>query len=100
MSKIHSTKDGGVHVVLRNAHVTEKTAMMSGEANKRNVYVFNVDPRSTKCEVERAIKDIYKVSPARINILVRKGKRKFARGKIVTSNEAKIAYVFLKKGDK
>lgn len=66
---------------------------------ERGVYVFNVPTAVTKKDVEKAIKEQYKVSPVRVNIVNTKAKKTFVRNRAGKTTDSKKAYVFLKKGD-
>lgn len=50
--------------------LTEK----SNEARENNCYCFEVNKRANKCEVKRALEEIYKVNVLRCNIINVKGK--------------------------
>lgn len=56
--------------ILIAPHVTEKTAQTSGE----NVFVFDVDTDATKIEIKQAFKDLYNITPERVNTVSSKGK--------------------------
>lgn len=83
--------------VLKKPKVTEKAGIA---AESRNVYTFEVTKDATKKTVAQAVKDLYKVTPIKVNMVslpskvVSKGGKTGARGAI------KKALVFLKKGDK
>jgi large subunit ribosomal protein L23 len=81
--------------VLRAPRITEK-ATMSAE---KNGYVFNVDPRATKSEVIKAIKEVYGVDALRITITTVVPKTKMNRGRAGVRSGGKKATVWLKKGD-
>jgi len=76
--------------------VTEKSSILAS-ANK---YVFLVNVKANKSEIEKAIVNLYKVRPAKINIMNVKGK-KVSRGGRVTGERKDVrkAIVTLKKGD-
>ncbi len=88
--KIHSAD------IIKRPRVTEKATI----ATDKNQYVFEVSGRASKISVAKAIKDIYGVTPIRVNITRNPGKTKFVRGKVGHTSGVKKAVVFLKKGDK
>jgi len=75
--------------------ITEKAAY----ASENNVFVFNVAPDANKIQIKKAIKDMYKVSPTKIAIVVNKPKTVVFRGRLGKQSGFKKAYVTLKKGD-
>lgn len=81
--------------VLSSPRVTEKASMLQ----ERNVYVFNVPVSVTKKDVEKAVKEQYKVTPLRVNMVQIKSKKTFVRNKLGKTAKGKKAYIFLKKGD-
>lgn len=74
-------------------------------AQTKNTYVFLTDTSATKQEIERAVKEIFKVNPKSIRTLVRNGKAtRFSRGKraypgTTYKSDKKIVYVTLKDGE-
>ena len=63
-------------------------------------YIFEVDSKSTKKEIKRAIRDLYGVLPIKVNIIKKKG-RKIRYGRVSGMTKArKKAIVTLKPGDK
>lgn len=84
-----------LHNVIKHPRVTEKAAILSGE----RVYTFEVHADATKIDIARAVKDIYKVKPVRVNISISPAKRKIVRGKRGVTSAVKKALVYLKKGD-
>jgi large subunit ribosomal protein L23 len=83
--------------VLKKTRITEKAGI---KAESENVYTFEVTKRATKKNVAEAIKQIYKVSPVKINITMLPVKSTLARGKKGVKGGAKKAVVYLKKGEK
>ncbi len=75
--------------------ITEKAAY----ASENNVFVFNVAKDANKIQIRKAIKDMYKVSPTKIAIVVNKPKTVVFRGRLGKKSGFKKAYVTLKKGD-
>ena len=87
----------GVSNVIRRPRLTEKAANLSS----LNIYTFDVVPGASKQDVARALLSLYKVTPAKINVVNTKGKDvslRTRRGK-GTQNKTRKAYVYLKKGD-
>lgn len=81
--------------VIIGPRVTEKAAYSA----EKNTFVFNVAMNANKIQVKQAIKDLYKVSPTDVNMVVSKPKPKTFRGQRGTQQAFKKAYVTLKKGD-
>lgn len=75
--------------------VTEKAAY----AAEKNTFVFNVAMEANKIQIKQAIKDMYKVVPTKIAIVVTKPEAVVFRGKPGKKSAFKKAYVTLKKGD-
>lgn len=82
--------------VLLNPHVTEKATVNS----ESSVYVFNIDPRTTKTLVKKSFIEKYKVNPIKISTVTIPAKNVFVRGKKGKKSGYKKAYIYLKKGDK
>lgn len=82
--------------VIIRPRITEKATIVQ----EGNVYVFEVFSDATKSKVSKAIKEIYKVEPKKVNVVNSPSKKVFIRGKIGTKSGVKKAYVYLKEGDK
>ncbi len=82
--------------VLMNPRITEKATFSS----EKSVYVFKIDPRTTKKLVEKAFVEKYKVVPVKVNTVNIPAKNIFVRGKKGRKSGYKKAYVYLKKGEK
>ena len=82
--------------ILIRPHVTEK-ATMSAE---NSVYVFEVDPKATKKDINKAFVEKYKITPVRINTVTIPAKNVFVRGKRGKKSGYKKAYMYLAKGQK
>ncbi|MEK9172980.1 MAG: 50S ribosomal protein L23 [Patescibacteria group bacterium] len=82
--------------LIKRPLVTEKSTNL----NEIGKYVFAVDPRATKNEVKKLIKEIYKVDPIRVNIINLPSKTKRFRN--IRGKESGItkAIVTLKEGQK
>lgn len=83
--------------VLKGTRITEKAAFLAG----RKVYVFNIDPRATAKDVSKAIQEVYKVTPKKVNMAkVASKPRKSRRTRHVGHTSAgKKAYVYLQGKD-
>lgn len=81
--------------VVIGPRVTEKAAY----ASERNVFVFNVAMDANKIQIKQAIKELYKVTPIKIAIVVTKPEVVVFRGHLGKKSAFKKAYVTLKKGD-
>jgi len=85
-------------MVLLRPVVSEKTYGLMD----KNVYVFVVDPRSTKIEIRRAVEESFGVKVDNVNTLNRKGKSTRNRRTNTPGKRAdtKRAFVTLHPGDK
>ncbi len=83
--------------ILIRPRITEKAAVLSESAN---VYTFEITKSATKTTVKRAVKEVYKVSPTRINIVKLPSKKVIVKGKKGSTRDIRKAYVYLKAGDK
>lgn len=83
--------------VIVKPRITEKAVAM----NDSNVYTFIVRRDANKYDVKDAVKELYKVTPVKVNI-VNKAPRQYmsrSRGRKISEQGMKKAYVYLKKGD-
>ena len=94
--KISSHKNNILSAIKR-PKITEKAGIKS---ESQNVYTFEVFKNATKPDIADAVRQIYKVTPIKINIVNLPAKAKFTRGKVGARKAIKKALVFLKKGDK
>lgn len=83
--------------VLLRPRITEKAG---DKAMNHNVYVFDVDPRTTKFHIKKAVEQMYKVSAMKVSVVTIRPKTVVVRGKKGQTRGGKKAYVYLKKGDK
>jgi len=83
-------------LLLKNPRITEKAS----SALEHNVYTFDITDSANKTEIKKAVFDLYKVKPVRVNILAIPRKQILARGKEGMKGGGKKAYVYLKKEDK
>jgi large subunit ribosomal protein L23 len=92
----HAT-DYNLMAVIEKPHLTEKAMSQ----NERNVYTFMVAKNATKYTVAQAVKEVYKVTPVKVNIVNKLPNKSMsgARGRMVSQKGYKKAYVYLKKGD-
>ena len=74
--------------------ITEKTTSMS----EQNKIVFKVPSRANKKNLKKNIEKIFKVNVTKINIINKKNRTKFTRGKTIKVKGYKKAIVTLKKG--
>lgn len=82
--------------ILKQPHVTEKATMSS----ENSVYVFEVDPKTTKSVIAKAFIEKYKITPVKITTVTIQAKNVFVRGKKGLKSGYKKAYVYLAKGQK
>jgi large subunit ribosomal protein L23 len=81
--------------VLKAPKVTEKSAFISSG----NAYTFDVAADANKIQIKQAIKEAYKVTPLKVNVINRKAHKATKRGRKIHVSAKKKAIVFLKKGD-
>jgi large subunit ribosomal protein L23 len=84
-------------LIIKKPRITEKSGI---QAELKGIYTFEVTTASNKKNIAKAIKEIYKVTPIRINITNLPAKKVMARGKVGRVSGVKKAVVYLKKGDK
>ena len=82
--------------LIKKPFFAEKSGILS-ESGK---YVFMVDKNSTKNEVKKAIKALYKVDAVQVNIINQSSKPKKFRNIKSESSGFKKAIVTVKKGQK
>lgn len=82
--------------ILIRPRITEKATVSS----ENFVYVFEIDPRTTKNLVMKAFKEKYKVTPIKVSVVNIPQKNVFVRGKKGVRAGYKKAYVYVKKGEK
>ncbi len=81
---------------MKKPRITEKASFHI----EQNVYTFDVEKSANKSEIKKAIFQIYKVKPVKINILMVPDKQIFVKGKKGVKSGGKKALVYLKKEDK
>lgn len=73
--------------------------MLTEKSTQAGVYFFQVPVRVNRSEVKKAIKAVYGVTPAKVNILNRSGKHKNFAYRPGVRSDWKRAIVMLKPGD-
>jgi large subunit ribosomal protein L23 len=89
----HEHRDASI--ILRRPYITEKSNALAAQ----HAYVFEVESNATKIEIRRAVEELYKVRPVRVNVAVRPDKRIVYRGKAGVKQGFKKAIVYLKAGE-
>lgn len=85
------------HTIIKKVLLTEKG---TGLTEKANQYLFRVDRTANKLEIKRAVEDLFGVKVARVNTMLRRGKRKRERSvNYGMTSEWKRAIVTLRKGE-
>ena len=74
--------------------VTEKSTNLS----EQNKIVFKVPSKANKVNLKKNIEKIFKVNVTKINIINKKNRTKFTRGRTVKVKGYKKAIITLKKG--
>lgn len=83
--------------LIKKPWVTEKSTRLAEEGK----YVFIVDPRATKPEIKKAVKDIYKVDATDVNVVNRPAKiKRFGQAMKGATGGYRKAIVTLKEGQK
>ncbi|MFZ2072606.1 MAG: 50S ribosomal protein L23 [Minisyncoccia bacterium] len=82
--------------IIKKPRITEKASFHA----EQNVYTFDVPKSANKTEIKKAIFELYKVKPVKVNILAVPRKVIFVRGKEGAKGGGKKALVYLKEGDK
>lgn len=85
-----------INEVIIEPVLTEKATILS----KDQVYMFYVNPKSSKTQIKTVLEKIYPVEIGKIRIMIRKGKKVRVGKKMTTKKLAdrKVAYIKLKKG--
>lgn len=84
-------------LIIKKPRITEKSGI---QAETSNVYTFEVTAKANKKNIAKAVKEIYKVTPVKVNIVNLPAKVIFSRGKSGRKSGVKKAVVYLKKGEK
>jgi len=83
--------------IIRRPIVTEKGSILKDDNNQ---LVFEVDPRTNKPEIKKAIERLFKVTVLSVRTQNRIGKRKRMGKTLGRRKNWKKAYVTLKEGDR
>jgi len=83
--------------IIRRPIVTEKGSILKDDNNQ---LVFEVDPRTNKPEIKKAIERLFKVTVLSVRTQNRIGKRKRMGRTLGRRKNWKKAYVTLKEGDR
>lgn len=84
--------------ILIRPVVTEKST--SHAESDTPQYTFEVHPRSTKPEIQKAIEKVFNVKVVKVNTLILKGKIKRVRARAGRRSDRKKAFITLAKGQK
>lgn len=84
-------------IVIKKPRITEKSGI---QAELNSTYTFEVSERANKKSIAKAVKEIYKVTPIKVNIINLPAKIVHSRGKLGRKSGVKKAIVSLKKGEK
>lgn len=84
-------------LIIKKPRITEKSGI---QAEVAGIYTFEVATSANKKSIAKAVKEIYKVTPVKVNITNLPSKKVFSRGKLGRQSGVKKAVVYLKKGDK
>lgn len=99
--KLNKEKTVSSFSSYRSAILKPRVTEKSGDASQKlNAYTFEIKSSASKNEVAKAIKELFKIVPFKINIINLPRKRILSRGKKGWSGGVKKAIVYLKKGDK
>jgi len=82
--------------IIKNPRITEKASSLA----EGNVYTFDISDIANKNEVKKAIFELYKVHPLKVNIINIPAKKIFFKGKFGKKTGTRKAVVYLKKEDK
>ena len=82
--------------LIKKPLITEKSTALEAIGK----YVFAVEPKATKNEIKKAVKELYKVDVADVNVLNTSEKRKRFRNIVGHKSGFKKAIVTLKAGQK
>ena len=84
-------------LIIKKPRITEKSGI---QAEVAGIYTCEVTEKANKKNVAKAVKELYKVTPVKVNITNLPAKIVFTRGKTGRKSGVKKAVVYLKKGDK
>lgn len=85
-----------IHDIILRPILTEKATQLAG----KQVYMFEVNKKSNKFQIEKALIKLYKVEISGTRVVTRKGKKRKVGKKMkpTQSSDQKIAYVTVSKG--
>jgi large subunit ribosomal protein L23 len=83
--------------IIRRPIITEKGSSLKEDNNQ---LVFEVDPAATKCEIRKAVQQIFKVTVLDVRTQNRMGKRKRMGRTLGRKKNWKKAIITLKAGDR
>ncbi len=86
-----------LHGIIKRPLITEKS---NRQKESQNQYAFEVDPRSNKVEIRRAVEQLFKVKVNRVNVCTEHGKIKRVGRNTGRRSDWKKAIVFLKEGNR
>ena len=95
-SNMNFKEKGLSGIIISRPHITEKASNLA----EKGAYVFVVNKRANKLEIKEAIKELYKVTPVKINIINVPSKQTGFRGRKGVKSGYKKAIVYLEEGDK
>ncbi|HBB65315.1 MAG TPA: 50S ribosomal protein L23 [Candidatus Vogelbacteria bacterium] len=83
--------------MLIKPHITERASILS----EKGAYVFVASERATKRDIAHAVKELYNVTPVKVNVISVPSKRRIGRRGIRGVRPGfKKAIIFLKPGEK
>jgi len=82
-------------IIIRPVISEKTTALM-----EQNKYIFRVSMAANKCMVNKAIADLFSVTPVKTNVMVVRGKNRRLRYQVGKRAAWKKAIITLKPGDK
>ena len=90
--------DRNLSAIILRPRITEKAALQ----HDSNVYTFEIRQDATKHDVRDAVKELWNVTPTKINIVKQTPREHFSRfrGRRSKVSGLKKAYIYLKKGDR
>jgi len=87
--------DLALHNVIKGVVVSDKSRKLGSDLGQ---LVFNVHVDSNKALIARALKEYFKVEVESVRVIVRKGKIRRVKRRIVCDNKTKRAIIKLKEG--
>lgn len=83
----------------KNAPQVLLRPMLTEKSTRAGVYYFQIPTTANRAEVKKAIKSVYGVTPEKVNIINRLGKKVSFGGRAGSRSDWKRAIVMLKKGE-